>query len=109
MLWHTNTLLPLIQSLFPTATVRNDGQLGDYTSDKIHVELSKGGLDLVAFNPDSTQNNPSECQMPLLQLACHWGNGMEGAFPEEVLAYALLAAKLIELGWNVVPSMDGYF
>jgi hypothetical protein len=120
MRWNTNNMATLVSQVLHSETeggkfIENVGPGGDYDSDALCISLYGSMCDrlfLCGFNTGaegSMEGNHSDCDVEMLELTCHSGNGLMSASPTECEAYGKLMAALVRNGWRVVPHMKDYF
>lgn len=117
MKWNTDKMIDLITQVLCHESqsgdfITNNYKGGDYDSDNLCISLygsMEDQLFLSGFNQDTPIPDGSDCNVEMLELTCHSGNGLMGATPNECEAYGKLMAALRRDGWKVVPNMKDYF
>lgn len=115
--WNTARMIALISEVLYAesqggAFIDNNLKGGDYDSDNLCISLfgsQTEQLFLCGFRQDACIHDGENCDVEMLELTCHSGNGLMDATPNECEAYGKLMAALRREGWLVVPHMKDYF
>lgn len=120
MKWNTNEMILLVAAALPHETCNgeyievNTWFAAEHTTEQLVLNLYNSTDDqlfLCGFSQDvlPSESEGRDVEVPMLELTCHSGHGLEGATPNECEAYGKLMAALRRKGWNVVPHLKDYF
>lgn len=117
--WNTEEMKTVLAAACPGKRIATSERGGDCDTNSVRVVLdgvSEDGwgefVTLCGFNTDYDRHpitDPDNVDVEMLELTCHSGNGLDGATPDECIAYGNIMAALRRQGWNVVPYMKNYF
>lgn len=112
--WNTDKIVNALGKALPTKHIRKDMAGGDVDTESIIITMDTGDqLFICGFKTNGYYGDErSDVDVEMVELSCGKDSrgGMHGVFePETIEAYGKAMIVFKELGFDVVPTMDGYF